>query len=134
MEKDFDKWNEQKKYHNERRGLLTVHKREVWWGAVGLNIGSEQDGKGKGYERPILVLATLSKSTFIGVPLSTKEKKHSMHFLIVFKETNNYALIDQIKVFDVRRLNRKIGVISQNEFNDVCKIIQKIFFVDENPR
>jgi len=44
MEKDFDAWNKVKKLTNaEQPRLYTV--REIWWCRIGVNIGTEQDGK-----------------------------------------------------------------------------------------
>ena len=42
MEKDFDRWNEKKKYTHKREFADHVHEREVWWSALGVNIGVEK--------------------------------------------------------------------------------------------
>ncbi len=43
MEKDFDKWNNQKKIINLRSNNTDFfyHEREVWWCAIGVNVGFE---------------------------------------------------------------------------------------------
>ena len=56
MEKDFDRWNEKKKYTHKREFADHVHEREVWWSALGVNIGVEIDGKHENFERPVLVV------------------------------------------------------------------------------
>ena len=50
MKKEFDIWNANKK-NIQNRELLNIkfHSREVWWCAVGVNIGSEQDGIGENF-------------------------------------------------------------------------------------
>ena len=67
--KDFDRWNTgKKKIHDEGTQKL-FHEREIWWASFGINIGREQDGRGDNFERPIVVLKTLSPDTFMCLPL-----------------------------------------------------------------
>ena len=47
MEKDFNRWNEQKKaLHASAAPRVYVHERELWFAHLGTNIGFEQDGRG----------------------------------------------------------------------------------------
>ena len=46
-EKDFDEWIEQKEYLRILNRIREVHGREVWWCAVGENVGVEINGKSK---------------------------------------------------------------------------------------
>ena len=60
--KDFDKWNEKKKkVHNHRKNKF-YHPRDIWWCSLGLNVGFEQDGTGKEFQRPVLILRGLGKN------------------------------------------------------------------------
>ena len=53
MKKDFDRWNiEKKRADAEQPRLYTV--REIWWCRIGVNIGTEQDGRGKLFLRPVM--------------------------------------------------------------------------------
>lgn len=45
MQKDFDKWNEIKKIVHSKPDNFGMHKREIWWMSLGLNVGVEVDGK-----------------------------------------------------------------------------------------
>jgi len=69
------------------------------------------------FERPVLVIKEITLNTFIGVPLTSNKKKGSWY--IEIKSTNSSAIISQVKLFDTRRLARKIGVISIEEFKIV---------------
>jgi hypothetical protein len=55
MEKDFDRWNKKKKTLHQTDFTDFVHEREVWWCALGANVGVEADGKHDNFERPVLV-------------------------------------------------------------------------------
>jgi mRNA-degrading endonuclease toxin of MazEF toxin-antitoxin module len=113
MEKDFNEWNELKKKINARNPIY-VSERDIWFCSVGLNVGSEQSGKHELFERPVLVIKKVTSNTFIGVPLTSNKKKGSWY--VEIESTNSSAIISQIKLFDTRRLARKIGVISIEEF------------------
>ena len=51
--KQFDSWNEKKK-RTDGKSIAEdffFHEREVWWCAVGVNVGTEVDGKNDDFER-----------------------------------------------------------------------------------
>jgi len=55
LKKFFD-WTELKiKIHSQER-VFYFREREIWWTSLGLNIGFEQNGKNKRFERPVLIL------------------------------------------------------------------------------
>lgn len=116
MEKDFDKWNEEKKKVNNNRTQKLFHEREIWWVSFGLNVGREQDGRGDNFERPIIILKKLSPDTFICLPLSTKKRLDKFQSQVTSEDIQGFALLDQIRVIDSKRLLRKIGTMSLSEF------------------
>ena len=121
MEKDFDSWNNLKKNINNR-DLIYASEREVWFCSVGLNVGSEQDGKNETYERPVLVIKKVTINTFIGVPLTSNKKKGSWYIPIASMDSS--AVITQIKLFDTRRLTRKMRLILIDEFDLIKSAIK----------
>lgn len=126
MQKDFDRWNEKKKITNADDTRKLCHDREIWWAAFGVNIGREQDGRGDNFERPIVVYSVLSSDTFLAVPLSTKKRMDKFQSLIVHEAVSGYALLDQIKVLDKKRLLRKIGMVKQEEFDILRKKLKDL--------
>ncbi len=124
MQKDFDKWNKAKKdiHHNAKKKFFLP--REIWWCAFGVNVGREQDGGKYNFERPIVVLGALSPDTLISIPLSTKRKLDKFQATVTFGNLINYALLDQIRVIDSKRLVRKIGMMEKTEFE---RIKRKLF-------
>ena len=122
MEKDFDKWNNLKKEIDSRNPIY-VSERDIWFCSVGLNVGSEQSGKHELFERPVLVIKKITANTFIGVPLTSNKKKGSWY--VEIESTDSSAIISQIKLFDTRRLARKIKVISTKEFEIIKEKLKK---------
>lgn len=96
MHKDFDSWNSQKKKAQASHTRPMFKEREVWWCSMGVNIGDEQDGKGKTFLRPILVLKKFNRNIFVGIPLSTqlKDKPYYHHF--EFKDVKQSLILSQI--------------------------------------
>ena len=127
MDKDFDTWNGQKKRVNNRT-RIKYHVREMWWCWIGLNVGSEQDGSGAEFRRPVLIVKGLSLETCIIVPLTKSTRDHPLRIkvgLVAGEEAR--AVLSQIKVIDVKRLAQRIGYLDQTIFDSVRKNIQKMF-------
>lgn len=122
MIKDFDLWNEQKKsIHADAENRL-YQTRELWWCALGTNIGFEQDGSGDEYRRPVIILKGLSKHTCFIIPLTTAVNDHPLRpsvGLIAGREAR--ALLSQMRVVDSKRLVRKIGYLDRDIFERIRK-------------
>lgn len=110
MKKDFAKWlaikesldssTQEPPYFNEG---------EVWWCCVGINIGSEINGKDSTYVRPVVILKKLSRDSFVGIPMTSKMKVGSWYIPIIFGGKISNANLAQIKTFNYRRLRDKYG-------------------------
>ena len=122
MKKDFEGWNEQKKQTNDRQEAPFYHARELWRCTLGVNVGSEQDGTGTEYRRPVLILRGLSAETCIVIPLTTSTRSHPLRPAIGSVEGKDaHALLSQIRVIDTKRLVRKIGYLDQGIFEEIRK-------------
>ncbi|WP_320033703.1 type II toxin-antitoxin system PemK/MazF family toxin [Halarcobacter sp.] len=117
IENDFDKWNEIKKRTQDKKITAYFREREIYWANIGKNIGYEQNGKGKDFMRPLLILRKYNNKLFCGIPLSTTIREGSFFYNFNFLENkDSCALLVQAKTFDVKRLDRKIGTINKNDF------------------
>jgi mRNA interferase MazF len=94
------------------------------------NIGFEEDGKGKDFTRPVLILRVFNKNFCYIVPLSTT-KKRVKYFYPFDGRTGklSIALLSQSKSIDSLRLRSKIGFVSKEDFN---KIIENLFDILKN--
>lgn len=95
---------------------IFVNEREICYISIGQNIGFEQNGKHNNFERPVLVLRKFSDNLFIGIPLSKQLKNSQYYFIFKFNSTPSAALLSQIRLFDNKRVVRKIGYISPSDF------------------
>jgi mRNA-degrading endonuclease toxin of MazEF toxin-antitoxin module len=119
MNKKFNEWHQQKvNLHNSQKNIR-FKERDIFWASIGVNIGSEQDGKGKKMTRPVIIVKAYSKSLFLGVPLSTQIKDGSFFFEFVFEENSSNALLVQARTFDTKRLGKRIGMINKKDFDEL---------------
>ena len=116
--KNFDKWNNVKKITNKKEDEIYYKEREIWWVSVGVNVGFEIDGKNNLFERPVLILKKVNKNQFIGVPLSSKEKKGYFYNKIRNEENDSRGTsnLSQVRCFSSRRLLRKLSTCSKEDF------------------
>ena len=117
--KRFDEWNDLKKTLDEIEEFVIPKEREVYWASIGENIGYEQNGKGESFSRPVLIVKKYSKNMFFGVPLSTQIKEGSFFYNFTFLDETSNALIVQSRLFDARRLENKLGMISEEDFENI---------------
>jgi len=119
MGKNFDSWHQLKvNLHNSQKNIR-FKERDVFWASIGVNIGFEQDGKSRLCSRPVIIVKAYSKSLFLGVPLSTKIKDGSFFFEFILNEKPSSALLVQARTFDSKRLEKRIGMINQKDFNEL---------------
>ncbi|MDZ4284526.1 MAG: type II toxin-antitoxin system PemK/MazF family toxin [Patescibacteria group bacterium] len=127
MQKDFDIWNEEKKRaHGEESRLYTV--REVWWCRLGVNIGSEQDGNGTLFLRPVVIVRGFGAHTCMVVPLTTSPRRHPLRIPVgKIQGKDATAILSQIRVIDTRRLVEKVGFLDKELFTRLRKAARMLF-------
>lgn len=121
MKKDFDKWNEVKKRTNaENPRLYTV--REIWWCRFGINIGTEQDGRGTNFLRPAVILRGFGPDACLVVPLTTSTRRHPLRVSVGMVDGREArANLSQLRVVDTRRLVEKVGFLEKEIFANMRK-------------
>lgn len=126
MQKDFDRWNEvKKKTENEVNRLYTV--REIWWCRLGINIGTEQDGKGGWYVRPCIILRGFGSSACLIVPITKSKREHVLRVPIgMVAGYEAKANVSQIRVIDTKRLTRKVCFLDKAVFEELRKTIKTL--------
>lgn len=117
MEKDFDHWNIQKKEINTNGVARFYRECEIWWCAIGINIGDEQDGTGKIFDRPIIVIKAFNKQIFFGAALTGKKREGKYYFSIGIIEGREASVIlSQVRIVDTKRLIRRLAVLDEVSF------------------
>jgi len=117
MNKNFDDWMLLKKsIHNESRRPIGYKEREIWWVYLGENIGTEEDGKGNNFTRPVLILRGFNKKLFWAIPLSTTKNRGPYYYEFMMNGKLSVALVSQIRTLDTVRLISKYGHMNMQDF------------------
>lgn len=105
MEKDFENWNKKKQaIHSEERTYIHFSEREIWFCALGINIGFEQDGNGERFLRPVLIVKKINQYQCIGIPLTRTIRMGDEFLSLSDNDGPSTALLAQIRFFDAKRL------------------------------
>ena len=119
--KEIKRWLDLKiKLWTNDKGVV-FRQGEIWWCSLGLNLGEEIFGKGKKFTRPVLVFKKLTSNSFMGLPLTTHGRKGSWYVELETGGVKRWALLNQARILDKRRLTNKIGRVSNSNFQRVKK-------------
>ena len=114
--KDFDRWNEMKKGLEKGIRPPYFYEREIWLCSIGLNVGQEQDSRNPTFSRPIVIFKKFNKLIFWGIPVTSKMSVDRYSVIFEMEGFRNKAIISQLRLFDYRRLIRKIGSLTEKDF------------------
>lgn len=115
-EKHFDEWIKLKEKLHTINRIRTIHEGDVWWCAMGENVGVEINGKNEGFTRPAVVFRKLSRYSFLGIPLSTKFHEGNYYASFFFNGKQQTAALHQIRSMSVARLNKRMGELPEQDF------------------
>ena len=118
--KDFDARNTLKKDVDSQKPNFHVLEREIRYAYLWLNVGFEQDGKGAGFRRPVLVLKKIG-NVFAVLPMTSGGKDTKFYYRIPDRYFGKASriILSQVRVLDKARFIDKIGMLSEGDFADV---------------
>jgi mRNA interferase MazF len=119
MQKSFQEWHREKGDMDEHKVRAFFHEREVWFTSLGVNVGFEQDGRGDKFLRPIVILKKFNNEVLWCIPLTKNQKKGKYYFSFLLGDETSTAILSQIRLIDAKRLQYKIGDISEERFSEL---------------
>lgn len=129
--KDFDSWHPKKKEIASFSDYPFYHEREIWWCALGINIGTEQDGTGENFDRPVLVIRGFNRDQFFGASLTGSRKENSKWHVYIGQigdEGEGSVILSQVRTIDARRLVKKMSTLDEKIFNNVVERLKGTLF------
>lgn len=129
---EYDKWNEVKKYTQQKKRKLGMKSREIFWVKLGQNLGSEEYGKGKDFARPVIIVRRLTSDLFIGIPITTTIKNNDYFHSFTYMNKSrgmveNSAMILQVKTFSIKRVLSKVGTVNKEDFDKMLEKTKSLF-------
>jgi mRNA interferase MazF len=116
MEKDFSIWHCLKTGLQKHEKNPYFSEREVWLCSIGLNVGHEEDGKGNRFLRPVIVFKKFVPDAFWAIPLTSVEKIGPYYYRFSLRGRIETAVLSQMRSLDSKRLLRKMGMMSEEDF------------------
>lgn len=102
--------------------------KEIWWMAIGENIGTEVNGKGDDFLRPVLIIRKYGPKGFFGVPLTSQEHIGIWYANFETNGKKQCALLSQAGSFCSYRLYNSIGRITEKDFEIVLQKLRELIF------
>jgi len=127
--KDFDSWFKIKTEIDKQENKQYIREGEIRWASIGVNVGSEIDGKGVSFTRPVLVLAVVGSYLALVIPLSSQNKDHPGYISFDYKDKIDYLCVHQIRIISQKRIFSRILKISNLRLKGVKKSVKDFFWL-----
>jgi mRNA interferase MazF len=125
--KDYGAWNSVKQRIEKEERKVYIRAGEIRWATVGVNIGSEIDGKGVSFTRPVLILHVIGSHLALIVPLSTKVKDVAGYISFTWKEKTTALCVHQMRVISQKRILSRKGRVSKNRLQTIQREIKHFY-------
>lgn len=125
----LEKWFpvKEQKHNTKPKKIQLVSEGDIWWTAVGENVGVEINGKSKYFSRPVLVFKKLSHLGFLGVPMTSQIHEGSWYTKIKFQNKIICAVLAQIRVFSAARLYDRMGQIDESDMAKITEGFKELY-------
>ena len=104
---------------NNKGAIRSFREGEIWWAAVGENVGVEIDGKSQKYSRPVVILRKYSNLLFAATPLTSKIHYGTWYMQFIFQGKMETAALAQTRPMDVLRLYERMGKLSRKDYDQI---------------
>ena len=81
-----------KEFLHKEKARPFFHEGEVWFCALGVNVGFEQDGRGESFLRPIVVIKKFNQEVFWGLPLTKRQKQGQYYFSFTLNQATTFLI------------------------------------------
>ena len=92
---------------------------EIWWCYFGENVGTEMNGKGDLFTRPILIFKKYDKYSFLALPLTTKHKEGTWYFIFVHNNKKQTIVLSQARIINYKRLKELVGKVDSTDYKNI---------------
>lgn len=124
--KNFIDWHKIKRRVEKKENRVYFQPRDIFFCSIGENVGFEQDGRGKEFLRPVVVVKKFNNEVFLGIPLTRTEKKGKYYFVFNLNNPKSVAILSQIRLFDAKRIKYKVGMINEKDFSVLKEKVKQL--------
>ena len=134
--KRFDEWNDVKKHvdtkpvpvHDTDDSEVTFRPGDIRWVVLGVNVGSEIDGKGDSFNRPCIIVDCFANHLALVFPMTTKVKPVPGYVPIALDDgTVGAVCVLQAKTISSKRILKRISTISPDKLTALKNVYKKFY-------
>lgn len=127
MVKNFIEWMTLKaKIHTRESKPPFFKEGEIWWCHWGENIGTEMNGKGAPFTRPIFILKKYDAYSFMTLPLTTKHKIGTWYYTFTHNKRQQTIVVSQARVVNYKRLKELVGKTDSKDYESIKNAFMKL--------
>jgi len=120
--KRFLEWIKLKaKLHHKEHIPPLFKEGEIWWCYFGENIGTEMNGKGDAFTRPVIILKKYDRFSFLAIPLTTQDKEGTWYFTFTHSKKKQTAVLSQSRIVNYKRLKERVGKVDSVDYGNIKK-------------
>ena len=119
MENEYSDWMILKEKIHKSGSVTKFSEGQIWWAALGKNIGVEINGKHRDFSRPVVIFKKLSHQCFLAIPLTSQPHSGTWYTEFAFRGKQEYAVLSQIRMLSVSRLCNRMGKLSTGDFKKI---------------
>lgn len=123
----FQQWIRVKMRQHIQRVTPLINEGEIWWAAVGKNVGIEINGKSENFSRPVIIYKKFSRLGFLAIPLTSRPHNSNWYVPFIFQNMESYAALAQIRIMSVHRLYGRMGKMTASDFKSVKEGFKKLY-------
>lgn len=128
---EFINWTKNKiRHHIKKDKKIYFREKEIWWTALGKNIGFEANGKHELFERPVLIIKKYNAYSCFILPLTTQIKNPLPWYQLIIDsdmKKKSAVNITQGRTISSQRLLRKEKVLDSISYNKVLSVFKEHF-------
>lgn len=128
---EFIEWTKKKfRYHTtKQKEKIYVHEGQIWWAALGKNVGFEMDGKHGLFHRPVLILKKYNEHICFVLPITTQVKNPLPWYQVCISGHRKRRAVNlsQGRTISSKRLLEKQADLSLSELRVIRQFFQKQF-------
>lgn len=128
MLRNFLEWIKLKSKLNDKEHIPPLFKEgEIWWCHFGENIGTEMNGKGDSFTRPVIIIKKYDRYSFLAAPLTSQGKEGTWYFTFIHNHKNQTAVLSQVRVINYKRLKELVGKVDSTDYNNIKKAFLDLY-------
>lgn len=126
--KKFTEWFLLKPKIEEEIRPVTFRPGDIRWVVLGVNIGSEIDGKGDSFNRPCIIVDIFSDKLALVFPMSTKVKKVPGYIPITLPDGKEVSIcVSQGRTVSPKRILGRLTSISKDKLENLKEEYKKFY-------